>query len=136
MAKNPALPSSSTLTCTNWPAMVYLAAWGPTSTKSRLSTGDDVIALLLVIFAGANETSFHPARTTRWRSDDVDDRVAFLVHGEANDERKDDFRSCAARLVTAGAWMRDVATQAAMSIEFGVIQIRSQARRNKYSVTL
>merc|ERR1719183_2225330 len=89
LAKNPALPSSSVLTCTNWPAMLYLAAWAPpTSTKSRLSTGDDVTTLLLVILAGASATSFHPARTTRRRRGDGGG-VALVVRGVAKEGTKD-----------------------------------------------
>ena len=33
--------------------------------RGRIPTGDEVTALLLLILAGENDTSFHPARTTR-----------------------------------------------------------------------
>jgi len=58
--------------------------------------------LLLVILAGANATSFHPARTTRRRRGDGGG-VALVVRGVAKEGTKDDVRSCAARLVTTGA---------------------------------
>ena len=83
-----------------------------------MPTGDEVTALLLLILAGENDTSFHPARTTRRSGEE--DELSWRGRGRLSrvDRAKDDededneaWRSCrTARLVMPGTWTRDEAT--------------------------